>query len=142
MKEALHYMEHKDCGVNGFISMKGWKKLSTNIRAKVPLNKDCEELENAINSWYQEEADVALILSRNLGVLAKTPIRNEVTLKKDKAKLIKDFCLSGQVSIKDAVSDIKILVDFERRSVSLKNSLSPPKNIGTIARISWLKKTN
>lgn len=140
MKEALHYMEHKDCGVNGFISMKGWKKLSTNIRAKVPLNKDCEELENAINSWYQEEADVALILSRNLGVLAKTPIRNEVTLKKDKAKLIKDFCLSGQVSIKDAVSDIKILVDFERRSVSLKNSLSPPKNIGTIARISWLKK--
>jgi len=140
MKEALHYMEHKDCGVNGFVSMKGWKNLSNKIRAKVPLNKDSEELEDAINSWYQEEADVALILSRNLGVLAKTPIRNEVTLKKDKTKLIKDFCLSGQVSIKDAVSDIKILVDFERRSVSLKNSVSPPKNIGTVARITWLKK--
>ena len=133
-------MEHKDCGVNGFVSMKGWKNLSNDIRAKVPLNKDSEELEDAINSWYQEEADVALILSRNLGVLAKTPIRNEVTLKKDKTKLIKDFCLSGQVSIKDAVSDIKILVDFERRSVSLKNSVSPPKNIGTVARITWLKK--
>ena len=140
INEALHYMEHKDCGVNGFVSMKGWKNLSNDIRAKVPLNKDSEELEDAINSWYQEEADVALILSRNLGVLAKTPIRNEVTLKKDKTKLIKDFCLSGQVSIKDAVSDIKILVDFERRSVSLKNSVSPPKNIGTVARITWLKK--
>ena len=67
-------------------------------------------------------------------------MRNEASLKKDKVKLIKDFSLSGQVSVKDAVSDIKILVDFERRSVSLKNSISPPKNIGTVARISWIRK--
>jgi hypothetical protein len=140
MKEALCYMEHPLAGANGFVSMKGWKNLSNDIRAKVPLNKNDEELESAINSWYQEEADIALILSRNLGILAKTPLRNEASLKKDKVKLIKDFSLSGQVSVKDAVSDIKILVDFERRSVSLKNSVSPPKNIGTVARISWIKK--
>lgn len=140
MKEALCYMEHPLAGANGFVSMKGWKNLSNDIRAKVPLNRNDEELESAINSWYQEEADIALILSRNLGILAKTPLRNEASLKKDKVKLIKDFSLSGQVSVKDAVSDIKILVDFERRSVSLKNSISPPKNIGTVARISWIKK--
>ena len=140
MKEALCYIEHPLAGANGFVSMKGWKNLSNDIRAKVPLNRNDEELESAINSWYQEEADIALILSRNLGILAKTPLRNEASLKKDKVKLIKDFSLSGQVSVKDAVSDIKILVDFERRSVSLKNSVSPPKNIGTVARISWIKK--
>jgi len=140
MKEALCYIEHPLAGANGFVSMKGWKNLSNDIRAKVPLNRNDEELESAINSWYQEEADIALILSRNLGILAKTPLRNEASLKKDKVKLIKDFSLSGQVSVKDAVSDIKILVDFERRSVSLKNSISPPKNIGTVARISWIKK--
>ena len=140
MKEALHYMEHPSAGVNGFISMKGWKKLSNDIRAKVPISKTSQDLEDAINSWYQEEADTALILSRNLGVLAKTPLRNEISLKKDKAKLIKDFTLTGLVSVKDAVSDIKILVDFERRSISLKNIISPPKNIGTVARISWMKK--
>jgi len=120
--------------------MKGWKKVSNDIRAKVPINKNSEDLENAINSWYQEEADVALILSRNLGVMAKTPLRNDITLKSDKTKLIKDYSLSGQVSVKDAVSDIKILVDFERRSVSLKNSVLPPNNIGTVARVSWIKK--
>tara|TARA_B110000908_G_C10185032_1_gene417567 strand:- start:13 stop:1344 length:1332 start_codon:yes stop_codon:yes gene_type:complete len=140
MKEALYYIEHPLAGANGFVSMKGWKNLSNDIRAKVPLNRNDEELESAINSWYQEEADIALILSRNLGILAKTPLRNEASLKKDKVKLVKDFSLSGQVSVKDAVSDIKILVDFERRSVSLKNSISPPKNIGTVARISWIKK--
>jgi len=140
MKEALYYIEHPLAGANGFVSMKGWKNLSNDIRAKVPLNRNDEELESAINSWYQGEADIALILSRNLGILAKTPLRNEASLKKDKVKLVKDFSLSGQVSVKDAVSDIKILVDFERRSVSLKNSISPPKNIGTVARISWIKK--
>jgi hypothetical protein len=120
--------------------MKGWKNVSNDIRAKVPINKNSEDLENAINSWYQEEADIALILSRNLGVMAKTPLRNDITLKRDKTKLIKDYSLSGQVSVKDAVSDIKILVDFERRSVSLKNSVLPPNNIGTVARVSWIKK--
>ena len=133
-------MEHPSAGVNGFIAMKGWKNVSNDIRAKVPRNKNSEDLENAINSWYQEEADVALILSRNLGVMAKTPLRNDITLKRDKAKLIKDYNLSGQVSVKDAVSDIKISVDFERRSVSLKNSVLPPNNIGTVARVSWIKK--
>ena len=72
--------------------------------------------------------------------MAKTPLRNGITLKRDTTKLIKDYSLSGQVSVKDAVSDIKILVDFERRSVSLKNSVLPPNNIGTVARVSWIKK--
>lgn len=140
IKEALQYMEHPSAGVNGFIAMKGWKNVSNDIRAKVPINKNSEDLESAINSWYQEESDIALILSRNLGVMAKTPLRNDITLKRDKAKLIKDFNLSGQVIVKDAVSDIRILVDFERRSVSLKNSVLPPNNIGTVARVSWIKK--
>ena len=48
--------------------------------------------------------------------------------------------MAGQISIKNAVSDIKILIDFERRSVSLKNSILPPKDKGTVARITWVKK--
>tara|TARA_B100000787_G_C16163097_1_gene282465 strand:- start:66 stop:1391 length:1326 start_codon:yes stop_codon:yes gene_type:complete len=140
MKESLHYLEHPTAGVNGFISMKGWKELSENIRAKVPVMKDSEYLENAINSWYQEEADISLILSRNLGVLVKTPLRTEATLKVDKNKLVKDFILTGQISVKNAISDIKILLDFERRSIGLKNIVSPPKDKGTVAKITWIKK--
>jgi hypothetical protein len=140
MKEALHYMEHPASGVNGFLSMKGWKELSDNIRAKVPLQKDSEYLKNALNSWYQEEADIGFILSRNLGVLAKVPVRTDAAIKSDNNKLVKDYMMTGQITVKGALSDIKILIDFERRSVTLKNSIQPPKNMGTVARISWIKK--
>ena len=48
MKEALHYMEHPSAGVNGFITMKGWRNVSNDIRAKVPINKNSEDLENLL----------------------------------------------------------------------------------------------
>jgi hypothetical protein len=140
MKEALHYMEHPKAGVSGFIQMKGWKELSKNIRANVPIIKTEDYVIDAVNSWHQEESDLALILSRNLGVLAKTPVRTEKGLKLDVNKVAKDFILTGKVAIKNAISDIKITVDFERRSVILKNSVKPPMNIGSVARITWLKK--
>lgn len=140
MKESLHYMEHPSAGVSGFIQMKGWKKLANEIRANVPIKKTDEYVVDAVNSWHQEESDLALILSRNLGVLAKTPVRTEKGLKLDVDKVVKDFILTGKVAIRNAVSDIKIKVDFERRSVILKNAVKPPMNIGSIARITWLKK--
>jgi hypothetical protein len=120
--------------------MKGWKKLATEIRANAPIKKTDEYVVDAVNSWHQEESDLALILSRNLGVLAKTPVRTEKGLKLDTGKVAKDFILTGKVAIKNSVSDIKITVDFERRSVILKNSIKPPMNIGSVARITWLKK--
>tara|TARA_X000000950_G_scaffold284425_1_gene387498 strand:- start:492 stop:1811 length:1320 start_codon:yes stop_codon:yes gene_type:complete len=140
LKEAFHYMESPKAGISGFIQMKGWKELSQNIRANVPIVKSEEYVINAVNSWHQEESDLALILSRNLGVLAKTSVRTEKSLKLDVNKVAKDFVLTGKVTIKNAVSDIKIIVDFEKRTVSLKNSIIPPKNIGSIARITWLRK--
>ena len=140
LKEAFHYMESPKAGISGFIQMKGWKELSQNIRANVPIVKSEEYVINAVNSWHQEESDLALILSRNLGVLAKTSVRTEKSLKSDVNKVAKDFVLTGKVTIKNAVSDIKIIVDFEKRTVSLKNSIIPPKNIGSIARITWLRK--
>lgn len=140
MKEALYYMEHPACGINGFLSMKGWKELSNKIRAKVPLDLKSNYLNDAMNSWHQEEVDIGLMLSRNLGVAVKTPVRSESVIKSELKKLMKDFTLSGQISVKNSISDIRILLDFERRSVTLKNSILPPKNKGTVARITWLKK--
>jgi hypothetical protein len=140
LKEAFHYMESPKAGISGFIQMKGWKELSQNIRDNVPIVKSEEYVINAVKSWHQEESDLALILSRNLGVLAKTSVRTEKSLKLDVNKVVKDFVLTGKVTIKNAISDIKIIVDFEKRAVSLKNSIIPPKNIGSIARITWLRK--
>ena len=79
MKEALHYMEHPKTGISGFNYMKGWKKVAENVSAKAPLKKTAVEVLDAVTSWQQEKSDIALILSRNLGVLAKTSVINKKT---------------------------------------------------------------
>jgi len=140
MKEALYYMEHPKTGISGFNSMKGWKELSEKIVAKAPLKKTDEIVTQAVNSWHQEKSDLALILSRNLGILAKTSVINNKTTESDINRLLKDYTLTGKVIIKNAISDIKILIDFERKSVTLKNKIDPPMDIGNVARITWLKK--
>lgn len=140
MKEALHYMEHPKTGISGFNAMKGWKDLTEKVTAKAPLRKTGAEVIEAVNSWQQEKSDIALILSRNLGVLAKTSVINKKTTEGDINRLIKDYTLTGKVSIKNSISDIKIVVDFERKSVTLKNTLKPPMDKGNVARITWLKK--
>ena len=140
MKEALHYMEHPKTGISGFNYMKGWKKVAENVSAKAPLKKTAVEVLDAVTSWQQEKSDIALILSRNLGVLAKTSVINKKTTESDINRLIKDYTLTGKVSIKNSISDIKIVVDFERKSVTLKNILQPPLDKGNVAKITWLKK--
>jgi len=140
MKEALHYMEHPKTGISGFNYMKGWKKITENVSAKAPLKKTSLDVLDAVNSWQQEKSDVALILSRNLGVLAKTSVINKKTTENDINRLIKDYTLTGKVSIKNSISDIKIIVDFERKSVTLKNTLQPSMDKGNVAKITWLKK--
>jgi len=140
MKEALHYMEHPKTGISGFNYMKGWKKITENVSAKAPLKKTSLEVLDAVTSWQQEKSDIALILSRNLGVLAKTSIINKKTTESDVSRLIKDYTLTGKVSIRNSISDIKIIVDFERKSVTLKNTLQPNMDKGNVAKITWLKK--
>ena len=75
-----------------------------------------------------------------MGVLAKTSVINKKTTESDINRLIKDYTLTGKVSIKNSISDIKIVVDFERKSVTLKNILQPPLDKGNVAKITWLKK--
>ena len=131
-------MEHPKTGISGFNYMKGWKKVAENVSAKAPLKKTAVEVLDAVTSWQQEKSDIALILSRNLGVLAKTSVINKKTTESDINRLIKDYTLTGKVSIKNSISDIKIVVDFERKSVTLKNILQPPLDKGNVAKITWL----
>ncbi|MGB5204055.1 MAG: hypothetical protein WBN63_07685 [Eudoraea sp.] len=139
MREVLHYFESPVSGIKGFTQMKsGWKELSESIRAQKPLKTSDEYIEDAVLSWYEEEKDMALLLSRKLGVLVKTPAKNQDSLKKDISRVVKDNYLSGSLIVKDSVSDIKIIAEFERRMVAMSVKVIPPLNKGTIARITWI----
>lgn len=141
MREALHYFESKVSGVSGYTRMKpGWKELCESIRAQITLKVSDTYIEDAILSWYEEEKDLALLLSRKLGVMVKSSSKTKDSLKNDVRKLIKTNNLNGSLSIKNSVSDIKINLDFERRGVTMSIKVIPPLDRGSIAKISWISR--
>jgi len=141
MKEVLHYLEAPTSGVTGYHCMKpGWKTTIEKIGNRIPLKLSDPDLLEAVESWHEEEKDMALLLSRKLGVLVKSTNRDKDSIKSSSKKLINEGFLSGNLSIKNSVSDIKIGLDFEIKSVSMSVKVSPPMDKGTKARITWLYK--
>ena len=140
MKEVMHYLDDERSGVSGFHRMSaGWKEVAEKVKSQQSLSDDKVLLE-AITSWYQEETDMTLMLSRKLGVLVKSDIENPKNkLKRDIAKLKKDHSLSTKLRVRGAVSDIKVTVDFERRTIAMSIVVTPPLNKGVIARVTWIK---
>ncbi|WP_223032688.1 hypothetical protein [Hanstruepera marina] len=141
MREALYYFESKVSGVSGYSRMKpGWKQLSDDIRAQKPLKLSDIYIEDAVLSWHEKEKDLALLMSRKLGVLVKSTPKKKDCLKNDIKKLVKENYLLGTLSIKNSVSDIKIKLEFERRSVLMSVKILPPMDKGTVAKITWIAK--
>ena len=139
MRETLHYFDNPVSGISGYTQMKaGWKEVAESIRAQKQLKVSDECVEDAVLSWYEEEKDMALLLSRNLGVLVKSSSKNKDSIKKDITRLVKDNHINGALAVKNSVSDIKISAEFERRMVSMSVKVTPPMDKGTVARISWI----
>ena len=141
MQEVLHYFDSPASGVNGYSQMKaGWKELAENIHGQKPLKESDSYINDAVLSWYEEEKDMSLLMSRKLGVLVKSTPRTSDSLKIDIKKLVKENYISSIISIKDSVSDIKVNAEFERRSVNMSIKMTPPMDKGNVARITWLIK--
>ena len=50
----------------------GWKTTIEKIGNRIPLRLTDPELLEAVESWHEEERDMALLLSRKLGVFVKS----------------------------------------------------------------------
>lgn len=141
MREVLHYFDNPASGVKGYHIMKsGWKETVENITNRIPLKVSDILVEEAVESWHEEEKDIALLLSRKLGTLVKSSTHTKDSVKNDIQKLVNEQELFGNLSIKNSVSDIKIIVDFEVKTVSMSVKVIPPLNKGTVARITWISK--
>lgn len=141
MKEVLHYLDDPQSGVSGYHSMKsGWKDAVDKISSRMPLKANDQCLIEAVESWHQEEKDMALMLSRKLGVMVKSTPRGKDSCKEDVSRIINHQELQGDLSVKNSVSDIKITLDMEVKSVAMSIKVVPPLDKGTKARISWLAK--
>jgi hypothetical protein len=141
MKEVLYYFENPSSGIRGHNKMKpGWKELAENIHAQKSLKTNDDYIEDAVISWYQEEKNMSLLLSRKLGVLVKPFSKSKDSVKEDIRKIVKDNIIIGGVSVKNAVSDIKMKLEFDKRVVSMAIKITPPLNKGNIAKTTWIAK--
>lgn len=134
MKEVLHYLTHPKSGTSGYHQMKdGWKKVSDSIKGLSKPNQD--DVQDAILSWHEEEKDMSLLLSRNLGVFVKTKKTKDSFKLLDERKI-----LTTKLEVKNTVSDINIIADFIRESVSMDVTFIPDLTNGSIAKITDIKK--
>ena len=141
MKEVLHYFSGKKSGVKGYVQMnKEWKALTENILAHKTIRENDPVLQKAIMSWYQEEVDMALRLSSELGIMVKSKSRNKDSAKSDSKYVVKHKAIKTNINVKDAVSDILVEADFEKRSVKMEVSVKIPESGTNNSKVKWLIK--
>ena len=141
MKEVLYYIDAPKSGVSGYHKMKdGWKNTIEKITDRITIKHEESDVIEAIESWHEEERDMALLLSRKLGVFVKSTQRSASSINDDAKRLKANSELLGNLSIKNSVSDIKIRLDFEVKTVSMSVNVLPPQDKGTKARITWITK--
>ncbi len=142
MREVVFYFENNKSGICGFNQMgPGWKELVENVNMGKTIRPNDEFLGDAIVSWRQEEKDMALILSRKLGIFVNVRIKGDLRtrLREDVENVIKIKELGSILSIKGAVSDISIKALLEKRTIEMGVVLPPPQNKKTKSQMTWIR---
>ncbi len=146
MKEVVFYIENEKSGVSGFTQMKaGWKEIVDKINAGATIKLSDSDLEDTVVSWQQEEKDMALILSKKLGIFVSTgeaKYKSDLQgrINNDKQNLLKNKRLISSLKVKGAVSDIKINTQFTKRIVEMSVDLKAPADKTVRGQFGWLKK--
>ena len=146
MKEVVSYLEHDKSGVCGFNQMKnGWKGIVEKINSGTRIKNDDKELLETVISWQQEEKDLALILSRKLGVFVNSgepKYRGNLRARidDDKKILMGEKLLVSNLKVPDAVSDIKIKALFEKRTIEMTVTLRAPQDKKLRGQLNWINR--
>ncbi len=146
MREVVNYFEYEKSGVFGLNQMKaGWTDLIEKIISGTSIRNNDASLCDAVISWQQEEKDLALILSRNLGVLVSSgETKHKGNLNAQLADYKKSVIVNKQLvstlRVRGAVSDIKIIGLLEKRTVEMFITLKAPQGKTLRGQIGWLKR--
>lgn len=146
LREMVRFFKSSKSGVARFDRMSAeWKHLIAGIRMERQFRHDSPEIENTVASWHQEERDVCLILSRRIGknvvIRLTRKYRDDASLRhRDACKsLIDTKVLRSAFKIPNAASDLEVMTDLQKRTISCSMKLDAPKDKKTArARIGWL----
>ena len=101
-------------------------------------------VEESVSSWLEEEQDMALKLSRELGVLVTSghkKFKNDLNAKIsfEKTKLVKERKLDSVISVDGAVSNITTIANFGRKNIEMSVDVNPTMDKTTRPKITWLR---
>ena len=146
LEEMVRYFEHKESGVKRFDKMnREWQALVSGIKRGEHFNKTSSEIENTVASWHQEERDVCLILTRQIG--KRVDIRLPRKHRSDTALRFRETCddlsnsyeLRSGFDIPNAAGDLEVAVSLQRRTISCSMRLQAPADRKrSKSRINWL----
>lgn len=142
MNEVINHFDNKSSNITGYSKMNNkWKEISEKINSKASLSVKDDDVHKTALSWNQEERNLALMLSRELGVLVKSKsATTKDNLEKNKKTLVNSNQLKSSLIVKNAASNINILSDFLTRTISITQEINPPTNKGSVAQLSWVIK--
>ena len=148
LEEMAHYFEHPKSGVKRFEQMnKEWRPLVAGIIHGDKFSKSSIEIQNTVSSWHQEERDICLLLSREIG--KHVNIRLLLKHQKDPALRLSETCdsliasheLRSSFSVPNAASNIEVTANLKGRAISCSMKLDAPSDKKKpSARINWLLK--
>ena len=145
MKEILNYFESSKSGVVGFQQMKpGWTEVAHKINAGASLKLKDDAVDETVSSWIEEERDMALILSRELGLLVRSgqkKYKNDLMarINYEKKQLVTNKYLDSFLQIDGAVSDIIVKPNFGRKNIEMLIDIKAPLDRNTRPQITWIK---
>jgi len=137
LSQLLKHLEHKDSSVRGFTEMPSeWASFVTQVKDNG--RPSSELIGDMLAAWFQETAEIAIILSEELKKRVVEVIdedsserRKEVALKHFKAK--KDFI--AKFSIDGHKHPLEVCLDINSRLLIFKTRHLPTKNVTTPYKI-------
>lgn len=146
MCELQRYLSHGSTGISGFSQMnRGWRDIVKDFSSDTPPSKNNSHLMETIVAWHQEQKDLCLILSRNIGyhVRLKLPRKcadnAQVWQKETMDQLMGSNFLFCELDVPDAPSSICIKANLARKNISISIKLKAPEDRKSArARSNWM----
>lgn len=146
LREMVRFLAHESAGVKGFDQMpSAWSDIVQRIGAGAQLSARSPEVEEVIGAWHQEVRDLALKLSRKVGVavdvkLPRAHIADHAArVKADADELATTQTLSARIAVPDAAAPIEICANTAKRTISTSMALrAPTDRKSSKARLNWL----
>jgi len=119
LHQFLGFLEHSKSGVAGYLAMpKDWKKLVDKLRERGKPGQDL--LEESVTGWFQETAELALILAGELDKDVEELIdQTSVERRREEgvSRLQRAGDLIGNFKIEGRKAPLSVRLDIDRRNI-------------------------